>query len=1168
MTEAAREPRLTDEQLRAIEQRIASVALGAGAGCGKTTVLTERFLAEIEDPGEHGGGRALAALAALTFTEKAARELRQRIRARCREKLQGGADPGRWHAVLRALEAAPIGTFHEFCTSLLRDHALALGIDPEFTVLNETVASSLRDQAIRSILRRLLADRDPDLLNLGVDYGLGQIREAIGWVIARRSREALEALAAETVDELVERRRRHWDEQGRVAVLGTLRPAAAGCREVLEGLGDGHPRLRERQAALLALLPSLEAGTCGEAELAEARGLARIEDLREKAIWPSTRVKDAVRDAFKALRERINHAVSKLAASEAVTRESAENSLRLARVASLARREYDRVKARRRGLDFDDLLHRTLELLGPDLTAGMTGIQFVLVDEFQDTDGTQSEILRRLGGDGFLGGRMFVVGDAKQSIYRFRGAEPVIFERWRTEFLEPGRLLLTENFRSVPGIIHFINALFADCFREAATGGTQDESPPRLAPRRGDGFTNPAVSWLWALPRRQEDDPDGSGPRGRKSAEDRRINEARVLATWLRERLDKGWTIVDRQTGRPRLAHAGDVALLCRAMTDVWPYEMALADAGFDYHTTGGSAFFAQQEVRDVVNVLSVVEDPRDEVALAGVLRSPFFSLSDEGLFWLARKHGGLAEGLGRASELDGLSDHDRAAVSRAAGLLARWRGLKDRVPLASLVSTILDESGFEAALVCEFLGSRKLANTRKLVRLAREFDRQENFSLADLVARLRADIDDPPREEQAATTDENSPTVRLMSIHQAKGLEFPIVLVPDLNRKPNPPEPLVGLHPDLGLLIRPARPVPVADADGEADPGGCLGWMTFQAVEAEEERREALRLFYVAVTRARDHLVLSAGLDEDRDDESSPDLGKPRAASPAFELLLERFDWQTGACLARLPAGWPAPRVEVLVQRAPDPEPGPPRPPAAPRLGLQEIERILTTATAEPAPQPTTPDSTPRWVDLTSVPSALDGHAARLDQLLHLAIADPGLLGGESPAAACARAGARLAPAASSRLIAEAARWLDRWSQTALHAELRDALRCRRPIERGVAWTLTTSPDCQSAATIRGRFDLLYLDRTGRWRAVILGTEPSAEAADLLRLALAGTAAERLGKVPCGPAWWVHPMADGMLDTEVQLSPSSPSVEAAFARWLEAARGASSSSPYGLGSV
>ena len=284
-------------------------------------------------------------------------------------------------------------------------------------------------------------------------------------------------------------------------------------------------------------------------------------------------------------------------------------------------------------------------------------------------------------------------------------------------------------------MIHFVNALFAECFSGTISRDQDAGQQHRLTAVRRDHSEAPAVTFLWALP--APDDDEAERP-AKLSADERRTNEARGLARWIRDRLDAGWTIVDRQTGQTRPAHAGDVAFLFRAMTDVWHYETALADLDFDYHTIGGSAFYAQQEVRDVVSVLSVVEDPLDEVALAGALRSPFFSLSDDGLFWLARKfEGGLTEGLDRAGEIAELSDRDRDLAVRAGDLLARWRDLKDRVPLASLVAVILDESGFEAALVCEFLGPRKLANTRKLVRLARDFDRQEGFTLADLVARL-----------------------------------------------------------------------------------------------------------------------------------------------------------------------------------------------------------------------------------------------------------------------------------------------------------------------------------------------------------------------------------------------------------------------------------------------
>src|SRR5262249_40537587 len=153
-------------------------------------------------------------------------------------------------------------------------------------------------------------------------------------------------------------------------------------------------------------------------------------------------------------------------------------------------------------------------------------------------------------------------------------------------------------------------------------------------------------------------------------------------------------------------AHAGDVAFLFRAMTDLAPYEQALEAEGLDYHVVGGKAFYAQQEVRDLVNVLSVVEDPLDPVALAGALRGPFFGLSDEALYWLGTSpRGPLADGLDGWEAVPGLSVVDRQRASRARTLLERWRGLKDRLPIAAVVDRVLDESGFEAALLGEPLG-------------------------------------------------------------------------------------------------------------------------------------------------------------------------------------------------------------------------------------------------------------------------------------------------------------------------------------------------------------------------------------------------------------------------------------------------------------------------------
>jgi ATP-dependent helicase/nuclease subunit A len=1153
--------RLTAEQHRALEVKNVSVALGSGAGCGKTTVLTERFLDEIEGT----EGRPLRALVALTFTEKAARELRQRIRARCREKLAGGEDVERWRVVIRALEAAPIGTFHEFCARLLRAHALEAGIDPEFAILDEAVASSLRDQAVRTAVRRMLAEREPDLMHLALDYGLGQIRVALNTLLASRTAGDLDAWSALQPEELVLRWTGVWEEQGRPAALRVLSPLARCCRDLLGGIAASHPNLQRRRDDLLERLPTLETGRCSDPLLAEIRTLARVDDLRAKATWPDAETKEAVKCVFKALREKIDQVLAKLAVNQVLSVESAGNSLRMIRLASRVRHEYEQIKNRRRGLDFDDLLVLTRNLLANDSKftrpelAATDAIEFVLVDEFQDTDRIQSEILMLLGGDAFFRGRMFVVGDPKQSIYRFRGAEPAIFGRWRGEFPEDGRLSLTENFRSVPGVIHFVNALFAECFAEVDPEGRSRTEGHRLEAVRPDETSKPAVTLLWALP----EAPPEPEAKVKVSADERRKNEARSLARWIRTRLDAGWTIVDRQTKERRPAHAGDVAFLFRAMTDVWPYETALADLGFDYHTLGGSAFYAQQEVRDVVSVLSVVEDPLDEVALAGALRSPFFSLSDDGLFWLARKFsGGLTEGVTRAGEIPELAEGDRRGAIRARDLLERWRNIKDRVPLADLVASVLDDSGFEAALVCEFLGSRKLANTRKLVRLARDFDRQESFTLADLVARLRADLDDPPREEQAATTDEDSPSIRLMSIHQAKGLEFPIVVIPDLNRKPNPRDPLIGLHPELGLVIRPARLAAQVGAEAEPDPGESLGWLTFQAIENDEDRQESLRLFYVAATRARDHLVLSTGLETEpeTDDPAARALadlgsccaqstGNPRPASPALQLLIERFDWRTGRCLARLPDGWPLPRVDTVLTTPPEPEDKRPRPSVGRRL--EEIKQAIVS-TPLGGPQPARrPPSLPRLIDLDPQPE-LPGRSDRLGRLIRGALAEPTLLSGEPLDQVCARVGARQAPAASSALIARAVRRLASWPDSQLFQELRDASRSRKAIERGLRWMLPWPLVSDSSCVIRGFCDAVYRDRQGRWRPVIVSTDPLGRETDRLRLMFSELAVARCGFSPGGPAWWARIGPDGELVVDVHIQFSVAAIEQSVSRWLD----------------
>jgi ATP-dependent helicase/nuclease subunit A len=1123
---------LTDQQSRALHVPGSSVALSAGAGCGKTMVLTERFLAALDED----GGRPLRALVALTFTEKAARELRQRIRARCRAKLAAGDDTARWWAVLRGLDAAPIGTFHEFCARLLRRHALQVGIDPEFAILDESIAGSLREEAVRAALRRLLAARDSDLIDLGTDYGLRQIRDALGRLASSRGPVDLEEWSRLSPEVIVARWRGLVADRLWPAVRDRAWPSVRHCIETIESLDSDHAKIRERRDALLEALTLLRPGEppCSAQQLDALVELLRVSDLPRKGSWPSEKVYEAVRDAIAALRDEIKkHIAPALVWDEASVLAASAQSLRFARLALAVRREHEQLKRRRRGLDFDDLMVTARDLLRdhPEVvlpvenSASAPAIEFVLVDEFQDTDGIQAEILRLLSGSEFLTGRLFVVGDVKQSIYRFRGAEPSIFRQWQSEFPERGRLRLTENFRSVPGVIHFVNALFDDCFGDVEAGDhAGDADGHRLLPIRPEDTCQPTVEFLW--PASDEPGDDGES-KPKRSAHDRRMIEARCLARRMRERLDAGWPVFDRATNRIRPAHPGDLALLFRAMTDLWPYESALADEGFDYHTVGGSAFYAQQEVHDVINLLSVVEDPFDEIAMAGALRSPFFGVSDEGLFWLATtfEDGGLTAGLYRLDEISGLSSRDRHRAARALELLSRWRSAKDHMPMARLVAQVLDESGFEAAVVCEFLGERKVANTRKIVRLARDFDRQGGFTLAEFVARLRTDLENEPREEQAATTDESGASIRLMSIHQAKGLEFPIVVLPDLARTSSNRSPLVACHPDLGLVVRPPQPSPNPGTSLGESPGdsasGSFAWQAYLMLERADDEQESLRLFYVAATRARDALILSAGLGPDE---------PVKSTSVAMRLLDERFDRRSG--LYRLAARETGELPAVHVSTMTPPVSRGERTATSARASIATIEEAITLATPAGSDDPVRPVPVPRYLDLDPA-AGLSPRAGRLDRLIRAILCDPRWLRGEPIEPIATRAAARQVPAANPSLVREAVRRIDPLWDTAAFRALRAAE--TGSVRNEFAFTIPYSPDgLPTPSTVfHGSCDMLFRDREGQWQVIVVADVAACRARQQLRLQLTVLAARASAFVPIRQGWIVWHGPDGMTTGE-----------------------------------
>ncbi|MEN6459098.1 MAG: UvrD-helicase domain-containing protein [Thermoguttaceae bacterium] len=894
---------LTDQQHRAVTARGVSVAVSAGAGCGKTLVLTERFLAELEPDGVPGGRRSrLGQLVAITFTERAAREMRDRIRKACRKRLEECPEPQAdyWLQLIRDLDSARISTIHSFCASLLRAHAVEAGLDPRFRVLDGAQAGTLLFELTDDLLRERLADRDDDALTLVTRFGVDRLRTMISRLLEARQKIDWPAWRSETPEDLLNRWHDYWRTKAVPRALRRLSesPAARTVLDLANRYPPSHPTMRERCDFLREAIPAIGrmdlSAASGEGvgmSVAEARNVesarslltamrdnAKVQGGGTKKHWVSEDIYERFRDAAKALREAIDRLGGCLQFDLTAARPAAVLGLQVLKLAADLAEQYEAKKRELGVLDFNDLLIRAGSLLTDVRRESLrkrlaSQIRLLLVDESQDTDELQVEMVKSLCDNEYLDGKLFFVGDHKQSIYRFRGAQPEVFRGLHGQIPDGGRLALSLNFRSQPGVLDFVNALFCEELGP-------DYEPLRAA--RAAMGSEPAIEFLWAHDAVAGDNSvadrappahvadDSAGPR-----EQLRRREADWIARRIRHMIDIEKRLVwDKDAKQERPVQAGDIAILFRALSNVEYYEDALQRHGVDYYLVGGHAFYAQQEIYDLLNLLRAINSAADEVSLAGVLRSPMFSLHDETLLWLSRSDGqegkGLAAGLFASPLPDQIDDEQRRRASFAAATLGELRTLKDRLPVAELIETAIERTGYDALLVAEFLGERKLANLHKLIDQARSFDQAGVFTLSDFITQLAEFVARQPDEPLAATCPEAADVVRLMTIHQAKGLEFPVVVVADVGRPRRLMWPPVAFAPELGPVLK----------DGEATTGYDL----LMAAENDEEQEELKRLFYVAATRAADYLILSAGVDE-----------PGTVTGPWMELLGRRFDLLTG---------------------------------------------------------------------------------------------------------------------------------------------------------------------------------------------------------------------------------------------------------------------------------
>jgi ATP-dependent helicase/nuclease subunit A len=789
---------LTEQQERAVGRRDHSLMVRAGAGTGKTTVLVERFVqAVIEDEVPVDG------ILAITFTEKAAAEMRTRVRSRFVELDR--------RAEARAAESAWISTIHGFCARVLRAHALSAGIDPDFRVLGELESERIAADAFDGALQAFM-DADPERLEMVAAYTPDALRDMVRTAYSRlRSRgerhPRLAELPAPSVGGQAERLRHAIG-----AALRELGTAGAGVR-----VGEAIDKL-ERFAVVIDRMPAGALAEPGEFDdFALGRGAKAL------CTEPCVEYGDAL-TAYAALcgehREHRDHGLMRA-------------------LLELYDERYERGKRARSALDFEDL-----ELLAQELLAGHEGLRrqyaerfaHVLVDEFQDTNPLQNKLFEQLDRD-----NLFRVGDENQSIYGFRNADVEVFrDHWEEAAAEGRAESITVNFRSRAEVLEAIDR----CFTELWPDGFD---PLRAGRETGPPPVQPCVELLVTdrdKPRWDEafdvDDPFGAAMH---AATPWRAAEARLLARRVEELCEQGgweWR---------------DIVLLFRATTHMSFYERALEERGILTHVVGGRGYWSQQQVVDLRHWLAALANPLDELAVYSVLASPLAGLSLDAVALIGLE----ADRTGRdpwwlLHTLDKLEDllppADRRRVAAFVELFDAERRTAPQVSLETLIDRAVTRTGYDRHVLSLTGGTRRMANVRKLMRMAREYEADEGRDLRGFVDTLAERDEVQSREGEAPLEAEALDAVRLMTVHRAKGLEFPVVCVADLGKEGREDYGRLRISDDGMTGLR------LASLGREAVDSVRLAEIKAheKAVGEQEERR----IFYVAATRAQEHLVLS----------------------------------------------------------------------------------------------------------------------------------------------------------------------------------------------------------------------------------------------------------------------------------------------------------------------
>ena len=860
------------EQALALDKNI---SVTAGAGSGKTRILVERYL-KIVLQNPQNVKRTLA----FTFTNKAAGEMQERIARTLNERLAIEQDQQIRRNLLRVrdqLNSAAISTIHAFCARTLREFPIESGLSPDFNEMDEMQQATLQQEAIQKSFEEINQNEDADEKSQWY-YLFSRLSRATNkdmLIAALGSPWDMELIikkwAEISEDDYINQLNRDWFELAKT-IIGELdyKKFVSLLNSILTGdtIDIKNPKGNQTTNILSQTFSVLNSET---ADHEKYTAMIRLFDQMTTA--NATAYKNAAQLGGQQSwnKQTIELLVELSQLSEGPAQQLQNNPIgfcasendriwyRLFKIfINLYQKTaiiYKQIKQEKGLVDFEDLQVLTLKLLNEQerISAELRNrFDHILVDEFQDTNGLQWDIICKLASRSgqLVKDKVFVVGDPKQSIYGFRNADIRIFKQVKDIFAKQmvleneadykGNVMFQDSFRFLPRLNAFINHTFDKILQEDINNPFEVGYHPLESKRELEGKGWVELALL-------------------QSDENRIRTEVDYLANSIQNLIRNQITCFQWEGDeKEELVQYGDIAIMLRSRTHLLEVEQALRSKNIPFKTAGGIGYWQQQEIYDFNYLLRFISNPKDDFALVAVLRSKMFMISDSALFFLAREEGRTWwDRLRGELKRSGYSDDDKQILKHVKDLINKWLALRERINLAELLNRIISDLHYRTILAAQLNGEQLVANLEKLIQIAQNFDASGLGGLQAFQDSINTIINSEMREGEAQIAIEDRESVKIMTIHAAKGLQFPIVMVPFLNEKHEGRFISVYMDNEKGLVTKLNSGI-IKQAD---ENHVLLNLIKYR--QKQKDLAEAKRLFYVAVSRASNFLFLSAATEE-----------------------------------------------------------------------------------------------------------------------------------------------------------------------------------------------------------------------------------------------------------------------------------------------------------------